>query len=341
MSLARSTGRIHKPSAAFAPVLGLGLLAVGAVVGMALANRRFAQSAQRDNPPTGRFIKVDGVRLHYKEYGGGEPLVLLHGNGAMIEDFETSGLIAKASRAYRVIAFDRPGFGHSERPPGTLWTPAAQAELIHHALERMGVSRALALGHSFGALVALELALRHPESVSGLVLVSGYYYPTARADVAALSNPALFSPAIAGLGDVLSHTITPFLGRALWPSIMGKLFEPARMPAKFEAFPKEMALRPSQVRAGAQDAASMIPAARAACHHYSELDMPVVIIAGAQDKVVDCDLQSARLHEDIADSVLHLVPHAGHMVHQTATHEIMAAIDEANRLSLRKLVEAD
>lgn len=71
------------------------------------------------------------MRLHYVERGHGEPLVLLHGNGSMIQDFETSGLIEAAARTYRVIVFDRPGYGHSERPRSTVWTAEAQSNLFH------------------------------------------------------------------------------------------------------------------------------------------------------------------------------------------------------------------
>jgi alpha-beta hydrolase superfamily lysophospholipase len=88
----------------------------------ALFNRIASKKAERDHPATGKFVEVGGVRLHYVEEGQGEPLVLLHGNAGMIEDFASSGLIDRASRKYRVIVFDRPGFGHSERPRGTIWT---------------------------------------------------------------------------------------------------------------------------------------------------------------------------------------------------------------------------
>jgi hypothetical protein len=54
------------------------------MAGTAIANRHFARKAQRDNPPRGRFIDVDGVHLHYVERGNGRPLVLFHGNGSMI-----------------------------------------------------------------------------------------------------------------------------------------------------------------------------------------------------------------------------------------------------------------
>ena len=91
-----------------------------------LVNRRLARNAENDNPPAGQFLEMDGVRLHYVERGSGAPLVLLHGNGSMIQDFESSGLIDLAARNYRVIVIDRPGFGHSDRPRNVVWTPAAR-----------------------------------------------------------------------------------------------------------------------------------------------------------------------------------------------------------------------
>jgi hypothetical protein len=118
---------------------------IGALVASALFNLGRAKKAERDNPPTGKFIEVGGVRLHYVECGEGEALVLLHGNGSMIEDFQSSGLIEMAAKKYRVIVFDRPGFGHSDRPRSTVWSPEAQANLFNAALRKIGVSRAVVL----------------------------------------------------------------------------------------------------------------------------------------------------------------------------------------------------
>jgi len=140
----------------------------------ALLNRWLAKKAERRNPPIGRFITVEGVRLHYVERGTGTPLVLLHGNGSMIQDFQSSGLIDLAAKKYRVIAFARPGFGHSDRPRSTIWTPEAQADLIAAALEGIGVPRAIILGHSWGTLVAIAFAVKYPHKVQALILASGY-----------------------------------------------------------------------------------------------------------------------------------------------------------------------
>jgi pimeloyl-ACP methyl ester carboxylesterase len=299
-------------------------LAAGALVVSAIVNHQLAKRAERRNRPIGRFLDVDGVRLHYMERGKGEPLVLLHGNGSMIQDFLASGLIDMAAQRYRVIVFDRPGYGYSERPRGTIWTPDAQADLLHRALAQIGISRAIILGHSWGASVAVAFALKYPEAVSGLVLASGYFYPSLRADVVALSQPAI--PVI---GDIMRYTISPLVGRLLWPLFMRKIFGPAPVPRKFDRFPKDMAVRPAQLRASAAEAFLMIPDALAFRGRYANLQMPVVIIAGEQDRLVDIDRQSSRLHREVKHSSFHRVRGAGHMVHQTATGEVMSAIDEA------------
>jgi pimeloyl-ACP methyl ester carboxylesterase len=296
-----------------------GLLAAAAVV-----NRRLADKALRDNPPRGRFIDIDGVRLHYVERGSGRPLVLLHGNGSMIQDFESSGLIDLAAKDYRVIVFDRPGFGHSQRPRNVVWTPAAQADLFKDALAHLGVDKAIVLGHSWGASVAIALASRHPAMVEALILASGYYFPTARTD----AMMAMAGPAIPGFGDILSHTISPVLSRLMWPAMLRQLFGPKSVPQKFDGFPKALAVRPSQLRAGAAEAALMVPAAMLSAKTYGELAMPVTILAGEDDRLIDIDEQSGRLHDEIKHSKMRRVPNAGHMIQQSDTADLMAAVDE-------------
>lgn len=312
----------HLPAAprpSRAPLLaGIG---VGLAV-TALVTARMAARAEHSNPPKGRFIEVDGTLLHYVEQGEGPALVLLHGNGSMVQDFTSSGLVAMAARKYRVIVFDRPGYGHSTRPRGRLFTAAAQADLLHKALRQMGVRQATVLGHSWGGLVAASMGLRHPQMVQGLVLASGYFYPTPRIDAAVLAGPAL-----PGIGDVMRYTVTPVVARLLWDRILRRLFRPAPVPAKFGAFPKEMALRPSQLRASAAETGLMLPCAAAMSGAYSSLSMPVSIVAGDDDRLISTDEQSKRLHDDIAHSSFHRVTGAGHMVHQTAPENVLAAID--------------
>jgi hypothetical protein len=99
-----------------------------ALAASAIVNYILAKRAERRNLPTGRFITVEGVRLHYVERGSGPPLVLLHGNGSMIQDFQSSGLIdlaAKSTELLPSIVLDlatarglATPFGHQKRRPG-------------------------------------------------------------------------------------------------------------------------------------------------------------------------------------------------------------------------------
>ncbi len=61
---------------------------------------------------------------------------------------------------------------------------------------------------------------------------------------------------------------------------------------------------------------------------YANLKMPVVILAGDEDRLVDADTQSTRLHCELPQSRLHRAPGTGHMIHQTATGVVMSAINE-------------
>ncbi|SMH52090.1 alpha/beta fold hydrolase [Azospirillum agricola] len=302
--------------------LALGITAA-ALAGLAVANTLAARAAERRNPPNGRFVTVDGVRLHYLEDGVGPPVVLIHGNVSTAEDFRVSGLFQRLRRRHRVIAIDRPGFGHSERPRGSLWTPAEQATLLRHAFDALGIERPVVVGHSFGATVAVAMALDHPETVGGIVLLAGYYFPTARID-AALAAP----PAIPLLGDVLRHTLSPPLGAAAMPLLVKGMFAPLPVPDGFsDRFPVSLAVRPGQIRASAEDGVTMVPAARAMRDRYGELRMPVAILTGTEDRVVGPDEQSGGLHAAIPHSTLHRVPGAGHMVHYADPDLVVRAID--------------
>jgi pimeloyl-ACP methyl ester carboxylesterase len=303
---------------------GPALLAGAAVLAVAaLWNNIRARQAERDHPPAGRFIEVDGIRLHYLERGSGPAVVLLHGNVVSAEDYVLSGVFAETAARHRVIAFDRPGFGYSDRPHGTLWTPAGQARLLRQAFAQMGLERPVVVGHSWGTLAALALALDHPEAVGGLVLLSGYYKPTARLDVllAALT-------AIPVIGDVLRHTVSPLLGSAMLPLNVKAMFAPQAVPDRFhQDFPYGFPVRPSQIRAESQDAVTMAPGAAALRNRYSELELPVTIMAGTEDNIVGVDGHAVWLHEALPGSVLRLVPNAGHMLHYAVPELVAQAIE--------------
>ena len=222
---------------------------------------------------------------------------------------------------YRVIILDRPGFGYSERPHGRPWAAMEQAELLHKALRQLGVERPVVVGHSWGTLVALAHAIRYPAETGGLVLLSGYYFPTFRLDALMVAPVAL--PV---LGDILRYTVSPLLGRLMLPLTKRAMFSPREVPARFDAdYSEGMAMRPSQLRASADDGALMIPGALEFRDELGSLTVPTVILAGAGDKVVFSKM-AARLHAALPSSILHVVQGAGHMVHYAVPRQLAATI---------------
>lgn len=308
-----SSGRRLSTGAALA---GIGLLASWLFV------RARTRRAEQAHPPAGRFITVDGVRLHYLERGTGPALVLLHGNGVDATDWERSGVLDAAAEHYRVIAFDRPGFGYSERPRSTVWTPDRQARLLHHALQELQVDSAIVAGHSWGTLVALAMGLQVPDFVRGLVLVSGYYYPSLRMDVMVGAPPAL--PLV---GDALRYTVAPLAGRLIWPAAAGRAFAPLPVSERFREMSPWMVLRPAQLRANAADSSLMVPAAMSLARRYGRLKVPVQILSGTQDGVCDCAHNAERLHAALRHSELSVTPGVGHMLHYAEPGKVLGAID--------------
>jgi pimeloyl-ACP methyl ester carboxylesterase len=291
-----------------------------------LANIAIEFVARWRSPPIGSFLEVDGVRLHYITRGDSNapPLVMFHGNGTFLEDLTISGLVDAAARKYHVVCFDRPGFGHSSRPRTIIWTPQRQAEFFCAALTQLGIERTLVLGHSWGALVALAMAAREAERVKALILVSGYYFPSWRLDVWFASTAAV--PVV---GDVLRYTISPLASLLGLPLFAKKTFAPRTVPGNVKReYPRLMLVRPSQLRAVAEDSAFMLPGAATLTMSYRRLKCPTAIIAGRDDKIVDSE-QAVRLQKAMPHAAVTLVPTVGHMAHYFVADGIVETIEAA------------
>ena len=310
--------------------IAAGVATAALAAGAAVYNARATRAAEAATPPAGKFVEVDGVRLHYVERGVAErdvhPVVLLHGNGVTLADWDASGVLDAVAAETHVIAFDRPGFGYSDRPRDAIWTPHAQAALIVRALAELHVERPVVVGHSWGTLAALAMALDFPQVPAGLVLLSGYYFATARPDVYPASIPAI--PLV---GDALASTVSPLVGGLTLPPALKASFAPKDIPAKFGNFPVAMMLRPSQIRATAGDTALMVPGAYAISRRYAELDLPVLIMAGDGDLIAHADEHAEKLVARIAGSDLRVLEGHGHMIHYTATDAVADGIVEVAR----------
>jgi pimeloyl-ACP methyl ester carboxylesterase len=153
-------------------IVGIAVALVGLVLaGLLLFTAWTARQVEKRLPPRGRFIDIDGARIHYLDEGTGPTLLLIHGLAGHMHNF-THSLLGKLQQDFRVVIPDRPGSGYSTRPSEAMATISAQARTISRFCHALGLERPLLVGHSLGGAIALPLALNHPEQVAGLALLA-------------------------------------------------------------------------------------------------------------------------------------------------------------------------
>lgn len=301
-----------------------------AAIGLAAHAARYTHKAEARYPPLGRFIDAEGARIHVREAGleGLPRLLLIH--GASSNHLELWGpLAAEFSPLHRVIAYDRPGMGHSTRLRRNGHTLAAQANVAARVLESAGDGAAIVVGHSLGAGVALRLALDHPRLVSGLVLIApaACPYPGKPAWWARLSATPV-------LGDIFCGLLIPWLGPLLSPASVAGNFWPQPTPVNYvEDAGVPLIFRPRAFRASALDVVATKREFAAQQPRYAELLTPAVIITAEKDKIVSPKRHARALAADLPAAELVIAPDAGHMPHRLRTDLVVAAIRRVNELT--------
>jgi pimeloyl-ACP methyl ester carboxylesterase len=272
---------------------------------------------------SGGSWKRTGVRLHYVDEGQGSPLVLLHEQASLLQDWTISVLPNLAAR-HRVIAFDRPGYGYSSRPQYRVWTARREAHLLKQALDRLGIERPVLVGHSWSAQIAMAFAIFFPEAVRSAVLISGFYYPSGRIGARLLGLAG--QPVI---GPLLSETLATPVSQMLRPAKMRSVFSPSEISPHFRLLPFALKERPVPLRTEMQEAGLVQPSAAELVPFYPEVRLPLAILAGGGDKIVRSREQSLRLHHEVPSSRLCLLENTGHMLHHIWPGEVMRAVDWA------------
>ena len=277
------------------------------------------------DPGPGRRAVVTpaGRRIAYLEAGAGPPVVLVHGT-LMTADDMGLGPMEALVRRHRCIAFDRPGHGWSDARRGadaSLWS---QAETLRAAVGALGLARPVLCGHSYGAAVALAYGLAHPEEVAGIVALGPICFPEPRLE------QLLFGPrAVPGPGDLLSEVLGATVDPVLLPALWRAMFLPQPMPERFAAaFPFARAGRPEQVVAEAENAVALWADLTRSALAYGRCAVPVRILCGSADIVVNTATQGALAAALIPGARLEVLPGIGHMLHHVDPGRVAAAVAE-------------
>jgi len=273
-----------------------------------------------DAPPEGAFVALEGGRVHAVVQGQGPDLILIHGANGNARDF-TFDLVGRMARDFRVIALDRPGFGHSDAFGGPE-SPLDQAAILRAAVDRLGVTRPIVLGHSYGGAVAMAWALQAPDDVAGLTLLAPAVYPWP----GELGLWYQLSSSWLGQNVVLPLVANLAPRRAVDSSLDG-VFAPNPVPEGYmDHLGYDLTLRASQLALNAKQVDSLKGYVEAMSGGYPALTMPIEIVHGDSDKTVGLSFHSQRMADTLDNANLTILPDVGHMPHHARPEDVAAAI---------------
>jgi pimeloyl-ACP methyl ester carboxylesterase len=297
--------------------LALGLLAVLAVAATVavgrpvLATRRLAAEAEAKCPPSGKFVEIDGNRIHYVETGEGRPIVFLHGLGAQLCHF-SGPLFGEFGPGYRLIALDRPGSGYSRRVRGASGGLSEQARVVRRFIGELGLEKPLVVGHSLGGAIALTLAVEHPDAISGIALLSPLTHMESalRPEFKALYIPSRL------LRWIVSNTVAIPRSFKFAEATLDFIFSPQAVPPDYLVEGGGwIGLRPSHFYASSTDFTA-IPADLACIEaRYGEIDMPAGILFGTADRIIAFAEHGAPMPERMENLDFEVIEGLGHMPH--------------------------
>jgi pimeloyl-ACP methyl ester carboxylesterase len=316
----------------------LGIAAAGLAAFLALcalASLIGTVAIERSYPPAGRFVAVAGGRVHVVEKAppgdvpAGPAIVFIHGAAANLNDHDNA-LTERLSRRHRVLLVDRPGHGWSTPAAGPdAASPARQAAIIREALQRLGVTSMLLVGHSWGGTAALAYALDFPQDLAGLVLMAPVTYPWNGG-----SSWYYELGALRCIGPAFAHLFALPAGVVLAPYARQIVFSPNLPPPDYmDKAAAWLALRPAEFLANAREVTGLQAFVSAQSSRYDSLAVPTVVVSGAADAVVPPGRHARAFARRVLQARAVLLPGIGHMPHHAAAGRVHEMIEELLRSS--------
>jgi pimeloyl-ACP methyl ester carboxylesterase len=244
-----------------------------------IANMQIAKRIPRD----GEMVLIDGIDLHYRDVGAGPAIVLIHGLSGQMRNFAPD-LVDRLAVDHRVVLIDRPGAGYSAPLASGSNTMAGQADVIAGLIGALDLDAPLIVGHSLGGAVALNLALNHEDSVGALALIAPVTQPSDTVS-SAFSAMSIKSD---GLRRFVSLTFATPLGLLIFDRSAKSVFAPETMPENFGVSGGSLlAIRPTSYFSAGGDMIALRAALPEMAQRYPSLGMPVAILFGRSDQVLD------------------------------------------------------
>lgn len=294
------------------------------ILGYVAYSWRQKTKVERMVPPRGAFTSISTGRLHYVDCGTGPAIFLIHGLGGNLGHFDC-GLIDDLAKDFRVVAFDRPGCGYSERASSVAANVRAQARQAAEVIEKLEIENPLVVGHSLGGAISLALALEKPELVRGLALLAPLSLPVK--DMAGVFDDYRIGSDV--YRRILSWTTAvPHMIRHPEP-VRQEIFGPDPIPPEYGVRGGGLlGLRPDTFYNGSRDFQAMEEDLAGMSRDYARLAVPVRVLFGKDDRVLDPEHHGELLVRRYPQIGLKLIE-GGHMLPVTQVEDSAAFIRNA------------
>ena len=265
----------------------------------------------------GRYVTVEGLRIHYRTAGAGPPLILIHGIGASL--FAWRLVFDQLAQNHTVYALDLKGHGLSDKPSSGDYSPFGMADLVAHFMDALEIDTAKIIGLSMGGAIGAALAIRHPARVERLVLMSAAGY--------ALNYhvmPLIVRFASTSLGSAVATFVLRQRKPIEWylrscfydadrnctPEMIDGYFLPLLTPGLGGVVPLL-----------ARDFGQTSLA-----HRLKEISAPTLVIWGQYDAVIPLHW-GYRFQRDIANAELVVFPKCGHCPHEEIPEQFLETVN--------------
>ncbi len=244
------------------------------------------------------FIEIDGVNVHYRVEGEGEPILLIHGTFSSLHTYDDWTSILKPN--YKVIRLDLPGFGLTGPHPKNKYTTENYVDFINEFLDVLSIDSCAVVGNSLGGWMAWELALKFPKRVNKLVLI----------DAAGYINDRNFPlPFVIAQTPVLRNVFNYVPKAVVRRFVRQVFFDQSKVTEEVVERHFDLFHRDGNMAAFVRIANSHFVQNT---HNLHQLDIPVLIMWGEKDNWLSVG-HASKFGEDIPNSKVILYKNVGHI----------------------------
>jgi pimeloyl-ACP methyl ester carboxylesterase len=264
------------------------------------------------------FANLHGVKISFRIYGNGFPVIFIHGYGAKKEIWKPQ--VAEMSKRFKLVTFDLRGTGESDRP-NIPYTMEMMAEDVNGLAEFLNIKKAHIIGRSFGGMIAQNVSLLYPEKVEKLVLIATNYGRTDTEWVEIPKNGRLEEI------ETLKHDpLKAFRQKSKWLFHIRFRKEMEANPTKkfYGVFSMEDLIKESTVNPSRPQ--DIINQAEAMKTHYTfdklaEIKHETLLIAAFHDRQTPVSVMM-EMNKKIPNSELKIINEAGHFMTLSRASEV-------------------